>query len=46
MDEKVLQIVTNYIIEHIDKTDKIPHFEVFTVWKSKALQNWKIFNFN
>lgn len=41
MDEKVIQIVTNYIKEHIDKTDNIPHFEVFTVWKSKILQNWK-----
>lgn len=41
MDEKALHLVKNYILEHIDKTDKLPHFEVFTVWKSKVLQNWK-----
>lgn len=41
MDEKALHFVRNYILEHIDKTDKLPHFEVFTVWKAKVLQNWK-----
>lgn len=41
MDEKTLSIVKDYILEHIDKTDTIPPFEVFTVWKAKVLQNWK-----
>lgn len=41
MDEKALSIVKDYILEHIDKTDTIPPFKVFTVWKSKVLQNWK-----
>ena len=41
MDDKVLQIVRDYINEHLDKSDPTPAFEVFTVWKSKALQNWK-----
>ena len=41
MDEKALSIVKDYILEHIDKTDKVPLFEVFTVWKAKVLQNWK-----
>ena len=41
MDEKALSIVKDYILEHIDKTDAIPPFEVFTVWKAKVLQNWK-----
>lgn len=41
MDEKALHFVRNYILEHIDKTDKLTHFEVFTVWKAKVLQNWK-----
>ena len=41
MDEKALHLVKSYILEHIDKTDKIPLFEVFTVWKAKVLQNWK-----
>lgn len=41
MDNKVIEIVRNYILEHLDKSDPIPEFEVYTVWKSKALQNWK-----
>lgn len=41
MDEKALSIVKDYVLEHIDKTDTIPPFEVFTVWKAKVLQNWK-----
>ena len=41
MDEKALSIVKDYILEHIDKTDTIPPFEMFTVWKAKVLQNWK-----
>lgn len=31
----------NYAIEHLDKTDKIPEFEVYIVWLCKALQNGK-----
>lgn len=41
MDKRAIEIVREYIIEHFDKTDTIPNFEVYTVWKSKALQNWK-----
>ncbi len=41
MDERALQIVRDYIIEHLDKSDSIPPFDVYTVWKCKALQNWK-----
>ena len=41
MDEKVINIVKNYILNHLDKTDNTPNFSVFTVWKVKALQNWK-----
>lgn len=41
MDNKVIQIVTNYIKDHLDKSDTMPDFEVFVVWKCKALQNWK-----
>lgn len=41
MDEKALKIVRNYIEEHLDKSDQKPEFEVYTVWKCKALQNWK-----
>jgi len=41
MDEKALQIVRDYIEEHLDKSDQKPEFEVYTVWKCKVLQNWK-----
>lgn len=41
MDKKAIEIITNYIMEHLGKTDNVPNFEVYTVWKSKALQNWK-----
>lgn len=41
MDEKALQIVKDYIIRHLDKSDPMPEFDVYTVWKAKALQNWK-----
>lgn len=41
MDSVAIKIVTEYIKEHLDKSDPTPKFEVFTVWKSKALQNWK-----
>lgn len=41
MDERAIEIVRNYITEHLDKSDTIPPFDVYTVWKCKALQNWK-----
>lgn len=41
MDEQALQLVRDYILKHLDKSDQPPQFEVYTVWKSKVLQNWK-----
>ena len=41
MDEKAMEIVRNYIAEHLDVSDPKPQFTVFTVWKAKILQNWK-----
>lgn len=41
MDKKALNIVMDYILKHVDKSDEIPNFEVYTVWKAKILQNWK-----
>lgn len=41
MDKQAIEIVKNYIEEHLDKSDPTPEFEVFTVWKAKVLQNWK-----
>lgn len=41
MDSTAIQIVRNYILEHLDRSDRRPEFYVFTVWKCKVLQNWK-----
>ena len=41
MDEKAIGIVRDYILEHLDKSDPTPSFDVFIVWKAKILQNWK-----
>lgn len=41
MENRANKIVRNYIIEHLDKSDPQPEFDVFVVWKCKALQNWK-----
>ena len=41
MDNIVTEFVRNYIVDHLDKSDNMPEFEVFIVWKCKALQNWK-----
>jgi len=41
MDERAVQIVKDYVIEHLDKSDVKPEFDVFIVWKCKTLQNWK-----
>lgn len=41
MDKQVIDIVREYITEHLDKSDDTPDFEVYIVWKCKALQNWK-----
>lgn len=41
MDLRAIEIVKEYILEHLDKSYETPEFEVYTVWKVKALQNWK-----
>lgn len=41
MDEKAINIVKQYVIDHLDKSDPTAEFEVYTVWKAKILQNWK-----
>lgn len=40
-DHEALELVERYILEHLDKTDETPNFDVYMVWKSKILQNWK-----
>lgn len=41
MDKTVNKIVHDYIIKHLDKSDEVPKFDVYIVWKCKILQNWK-----
>lgn len=41
MDEKAINIVKQYVLDHLDKSDPASEFEVYTVWKAKVLQNWK-----
>lgn len=41
MDNEAIKIVTDYVVEHIDKSGNVPEFEAYIVWKSKILNNWK-----
>jgi hypothetical protein len=41
MDNQAVEIVKQYVKEHLDKSDPQQDFDVFVVWKCKALQNWK-----
>lgn len=35
------EIVKSYAMDHLDKSDNVPEFEVFVVWSCKTLQNNK-----
>ncbi len=37
--EKCKELVRDYAIEHLDKTDEMPEFTVYVVWSCKTLQN-------
>lgn len=39
--EKCKEIISEYTIDHLDKSDEIPEFKVFVVWECKTLQNNK-----
>ena len=41
MDVEVKSILNEYILSHLDKSDLVPRFNIFIVWKCKVLQNWK-----
>ena len=41
MENKAIEIVREYVLKHLDKSDVPVDFKVYTVWKCKALQNWK-----
>jgi hypothetical protein len=34
-------LVSKYTVEHLDKSDEAPQFDVFVVWNCKTLQNNK-----
>lgn len=40
-ENEAIELVKNYVKNHLDKSDGEIEFEVFTVWKCKILQNWK-----
>lgn len=39
--EKCKELVREYAMEHLDKTDRIPAFKEYVVWNCKTLQNSK-----
>lgn len=39
--QKCKDLVGEYAIEHLDKSDEIPEFNVYVVWSCKTLQNSK-----
>lgn len=39
--EKCRELVKQYALEHLDKSDNIPEFDVFVAWNVKVLQNNK-----
>lgn len=41
MEIRAKLIVEDYILKHLDPADNVPSFEIYIVWKCKALQNWK-----
>lgn len=40
-DNEAIKIIRGYINSHLDKSDEIPFYDVYIVWKAKILQNWK-----
>lgn len=41
MNNKVKDFVCKYVLEHLDKSDPIPRFDVFVVWQCYILGNAK-----
>ena len=41
MVEKAKELVKNYVLEHLDKSDGEIKFDVYIFWQCKILQNWK-----
>ena len=40
--QKCKDLVGKYAIDHLDKSDEIPEFNVYVVWSCKTLQNSKV----
>lgn len=40
-EELCHKIVKRYVTDHLDKSDKIDDFDIYTVWSCKTLQNNK-----
>lgn len=40
-DYEAMEIIANYVKDHLDKSDPEPRFQVYIVWKAKILRNWK-----
>lgn len=43
MDKKIQAqiLVSDYVYDHLDKSDDPVDFDVYIVWQCKVLQNWK-----
>ncbi len=41
MDKRAVIIVDKYILEHLDKSDRILPYQVYIVWKCKTLDHCK-----
>lgn len=41
MNDKVKVFIRKYVLEHLDKSDPIPQFDVFVVWQCYILGNAK-----
>ena len=41
MDSAAVMLVNHYVKEHLDKSDMMPEWATFIVWKAKILKNWK-----
>lgn len=39
--EQAKEMVQDYVVKHLDKSDPEVDFQVYIVWFTKTLQNWK-----
>lgn len=41
MNDRVMKIVRDYVLAHLDKSDETPQFDVYVVWQCYILGNAK-----